>query len=374
LKSYSALHVYTQNAFSDKLTKFLENNVKTSVETANSVHQAMDRLTSKSYDAIISSYEMNDEGNLDFLLHVKKSKMNVPFIMYANRGNEHVAVNALNLGADGYVINTGDFDATIANLFHQINIVLEKYETSKELEKVQNQQKKILLEMELANADLERFAYIASHDLQEPLRMVTSYLQLIEKRYKNKLDSDADEFIDFAVKGAQRMKELIDDILTYSRSGRNSSKPISIDASKVLTEVERNLVCKINERHVQITHDELPSLVMSHTDLTQLFQNLIENAIKYSKNEPKIHVSSKMKEGSYLFAITDNGIGIDPAQYNQLFQLFRRLHNKDQYSGSGIGLAVCKKIVQKYHGKIWIDSQVGKGSTFYFTINNEVFE
>ncbi len=221
-----------------------------------------------------------------------------------------------------------------------------------------------------SNSELEQFAYVASHDLQEPLRMVASYVQLIERRYKGKLDADADEFIGYAVDGANRMRGLIDDLLTYSRVGRLGKPFEPTNLESTLDIVLLNLKASISDNEAVVTHDKLPTIVADGGQLVQLFQNLIGNAIKFHGEEaPRVHVSVQIKETEYLFSVRDNGIGIAPEYNDRLFKIFQRLHTREEYPGSGIGLAVCKKIVERHGGRIWIESQLGKGSTIYFTLS-----
>ncbi|GEM_PF-6314942 len=224
-------------------------------------------------------------------------------------------------------------------------------------------------ELERSNRELEHFAYIASHDLQEPLRMVVSYMQLIEKRYKDRLDSDADEFINFAVDGAKRMQELIDDLLTYSRVG---SRPVEfnlVNCNEVVKEAMMNLKVMIEKDQASVTSDPLPVITGDKTQLLQLFQNLISNGIKFHGNRPgKVRISCISEKKEWVFSVRDNGIGIDPKDHESVFLIFKRLHGRGEYSGTGIGLAVCRKVVERHGGRIWIESKAGEGATFYFTI------
>lgn len=224
-------------------------------------------------------------------------------------------------------------------------------------------------ELSRSNSELEQFAYVASHDLQEPLRMVASYVQLLKKRYGGKLDADADEFIQFAVEGAQRMQGLIDDLLTYSRVGTRGKPFVPTDSAAALKTATDNLEVAISESRAVIRAGPLPTVTADATQLTQLFQNLLSNAIKYRRDkDPEIAVSARREAGAWLFAVADNGIGIDPAHFDRIFIIFQRLQARDETSGSGIGLALCKKIVERHGGRIWVESQPGKGSTFLFTI------
>jgi light-regulated signal transduction histidine kinase (bacteriophytochrome) len=224
-------------------------------------------------------------------------------------------------------------------------------------------------ELARSNRDLEQFAYVASHDLQEPLRMVTNYVQLLAKRYKGKLDPDADDFINFAVDGAIRMWKLINDLLTYSRVGTQAKGLKPTDCENVLKHSLDNLKIAIEENEAVITHDPLPTVMGDHLQLGQLFQNLIGNAIKFRGEEPpRIHISASRNGSGWTFSVRDNGIGIAPEYVERIFVIFQRLHNREEYPGTGIGLAICKKIVERHGGDIWVESEVGKGTTFYFTL------
>ncbi|MSP38947.1 MAG: GHKL domain-containing protein [Deltaproteobacteria bacterium] len=224
-------------------------------------------------------------------------------------------------------------------------------------------------ELTTSNEELQQFAYVASHDLQEPLRMITSYTTLLAKRYKGKLDADADEFIGFAVDGAKRMQGLIQDLLTYSRVGSKGNEFVPTDCESVLSTTLKSLAVAIAESGAEIHHDPLPTVRGDVGQLGQLFQNLIGNAIKYRNgNAPEVHLSCHKQGNEWRFSVKDNGIGIDPQFAEKVFVIFQRLHTREEYEGTGIGLAVCKKIVERHGGKIWLESEPGKGSTFYFTL------
>ena len=225
-------------------------------------------------------------------------------------------------------------------------------------------------ELNRSNEELGQFAYIASHDLQEPLRMVASYTQLLSRRYKGKLDSDADEFIAFAVDGASRMQRLIQDLLTYSRVGTKGQDLLDTSSEEALKLALINLRGAITESGASVTHDPLPSVMADETQLTQLFQNLVGNAIKYQGSGiPRVHISAARNGGNkWIFSVKDNGLGIDPQYFDRIFGMFQRLHKREEFAGTGIGLAICKKIVERHGGSISVESQPGKGSTFHFAL------
>jgi PAS domain S-box-containing protein len=225
-------------------------------------------------------------------------------------------------------------------------------------------------ELKRSNDELQQFAYVSSHDLQEPLRMVTSYTQLLAGRYKGRLDSDADEFIAFAVDGCNRMQGLIKDLLAYSRAGTNGKALHEVSAENALKEALANLRATIDQSGAVVTHDALPAIRTDETQLTQVFQNLVGNAIKYHGAEvPQVHVSATKNGGNeWTFSVRDNGLGIDPQYFERIFILFQRLHGRDEFEGTGIGLAICKKILERLGGRIWVESQPEKGSTFYFEL------
>jgi len=229
--------------------------------------------------------------------------------------------------------------------------------------------KQTMAELKRSNDELQQFAYVASHDLQEPLRMVASYVQLLAKRYKGKLDQDADDFIGYAVDGAVRMQGLINDLLAYSRVGTRGRPFESSDLAEIFERALANLQAAVVETGAQVDHEPLPTLMVDPVQFTQLFQNLIGNAIKFhNAKPPRIHVAAEKKNGECILSVSDNGIGIDPEYAERIFMIFQRLHNRSEYKGSGIGLAICKKIVERHGGRIWVESKPGQGATFYFTV------
>ena len=238
-----------------------------------------------------------------------------------------------------------------------------------ELKKTEHLLKDKLGELERSNSELEQFAYVSSHDLQEPLRMIASYLQLLERKYKGKLDDKADKYIKFSVDGATRMQNLIDDLLAFSRVTTQAKELKPTNLEQIYNEVLSNLEVTINENKAIITHEPLPVVLADKTQISQVFQNLISNAIKFqSVDKPKINISVEKEENQWLFGVEDNGIGINPKHSDRIFEVFKRLHKKKDYPGTGIGLAICKKIIERHGGRIWVESGLGKGSIFYFTL------
>ncbi len=229
-------------------------------------------------------------------------------------------------------------------------------------------------ELERSNDELQRFAYVTSHDLQEPLRTIASFTQLLERRYKGKLDEDADEFMDYIVEAAIRMKQMIHDLLEYSRLATKNGEFKSVNCETLLNNVINGLKFMIEDSNAEITHDSLPEVMADENQLYRVFQNLLSNAIKFRKeNEPpRIHISASIDEemNEYVFSFSDNSIGIDPQYFNRIFTIFQRLHTRDKYQGTGIGLSIVKRIIERHEGHIWVESEPGKGSTFYFTLPN----
>ncbi|MBN1428869.1 MAG: substrate-binding domain-containing protein [Anaerolineae bacterium] len=225
------------------------------------------------------------------------------------------------------------------------------------------------IDLEEANTRLEQFAYVASHDLQEPLRMVASYLQLLEKRYQDKLDDDAQEFIGHAVDGAIQMKQMIGHLLSYARAATRAQTIEPVDCEHLFAYTLSNLATAVSDSHAQITHDPLPIVMADGTQLQGVFQNLISNAIKFHADDPpQVHISAERQGDRWIFSVRDNGIGIAPEDIEHIFLVFNRLHTQVEYPGAGIGLAICKKVIERHEGRIWVESQPGKGTTMFFSI------
>lgn len=253
-----------------------------------------------------------------------------------------------------------------------VNDITESRRYELQLQRLNTDLARRAAELSASNAELERFAYIASHDLQEPLRMVSSFLQLLQRKYGGQLDAKADQYIHYAVDGAERMKVLIMDLLEYSRVGTGKEGFAAVDTALVMEEVGNIFREKIIAARAQVDIEPLPVIAGDRVQLTQLFQNLLSNALKYhSDRPPVIRIRAKEEAAHWQFSVEDNGIGIDPQFFEKIFIIFQRLHNKNDYSGTGIGLAICKKIVERHGGRIWVESSPDQGSTFYFTIHKK---
>lgn len=247
--------------------------------------------------------------------------------------------------------------------------ITELKNTMKALNRSEEELQENLIKLENSNIELQNFAYVASHDLQEPLRMVTSFLELIKKRYTDKLDETGNEFIDFAVDGSNRMKQLINDLLTFSRVGTRGKEFLKTNLNDVFAEVKHDLTLAIEENNFTIIAEQLPELYADQSQMKQLFQNLVSNAIKFRNSEkPQLEIRVEENKSKYLFSFKDNGLGIEKEHFERIFVIFQRLHGREEFPGTGIGLAICKKIVERHNGKIWLESEPGKGTTFYLTI------
>jgi light-regulated signal transduction histidine kinase (bacteriophytochrome) len=251
----------------------------------------------------------------------------------------------------------------------KIKLIGDLRDSYAELERTKEDLERKSQELARSNDDLKEFAYAASHDLQEPLRIIRGYVQLLAKRYKGKLDADADDFIKYAVEGVGRMQRLIKDLLEYSSLGINGETLKPSECTELVHRALANLQAAIQESGAEVTYDPLPAIAVDPSQVSRVFQNLIGNAIKFHGEEaPRVHISAEQRGEEWVFSVRDNGIGMDPDQSERIFMIFQRLHTREEYDGTGIGLAICKKIVERHGGRIWVESEEGKGSTFYFTI------
>ncbi len=260
----------------------------------------------------------------------------------------------------------------LQELANDISFGITALRLQKAHNKAENALRNSLIDLKRSNAELEQFAYITSHDLREPLRMITSFLQLLERRYKNELDSDAHEFIDFAVNGAKRLDSMINDILIYSRVAKKKRVLVPVDMNSVIKKTCMNLKTSIDETNARVVYNHLPTIMADENLMVQLFQNLIGNSIKYKGDSvPEIHITSLKKDSKWLFCVKDNGIGISKDYLEKIFVVFQRLHTDMEYEGTGIGLAIAQKIVHQHGGNIWVKSELGKGANFCFTVPTE---
>ena len=283
----------------------------------------------------------------------------IPVIFLSAKSETESKVEAFDVGGVDYITKP----------FEQRE-VLARIETHLRLRCLQIKLQEQACQLERSNQDLEQFAYAISHDLQEPLRMVNSYLKLLENRFGENIDMTAKEFMDFAVDGSARMQSMIKDLLEYSRVGTRAAELEPTDAEEACETALANLHVAIADSGAEVETGALPVVEADPSQLARLFQNLVGNAIKYrdANRAPRVRVSAEEDEGTWTFSIEDNGIGIEPEYSERIFAIFQRLHQRDEYSGTGVGLAVCKRIVERHGGRIWVDSTPGEGSIFRFTL------
>jgi signal transduction histidine kinase len=330
------------------------------VETRN---QVRDCLEKNKYDIILADYSLPNFRGMDTLDILREKNLNTPLILVTGALNSETAVECVKQGAMDYILKDHLARLTIA-----VRRALEDVRVRQERARAQAQLAAKVEELARSNCDLEQFAYVASHDLQEPLRMVASYTQLLAERYRGKLDSSADRYINYAVEGATRMQALLEDLLAFSRIGRNGVKPTPTDVNTAIDEVLKNLALPLKEQSVTVTCNPMPTIMADRFQVVQLFQNLIGNAIKFrATRNPCVTISAEKKGQEWLFSVFDNGIGIAADHRDLIFKIFQRLHTRVEYPGNGVGLAICKKIVEHNGGRIWVESELGHGSNFRFT-------
>jgi signal transduction histidine kinase len=325
--------------------------------------QARERLKKIPYDVILADYNLPNFRGMDALDILHENSLTIPLILVTGALNSETAVECVKQGAMDYV-----FKDHLARLPISVRRALEDVRLRHERARAQEQLANKVEELARSNCDLEQFAYVASHDLQEPLRMVAAYTQLLAERYQGKLDSAADRYISYAVEGATRMQALLEDLLAFSRVGRNGATPAPTDVNSAIEEVLKNLGLALNQHGVTVTCNPLPTILADRFQVVQLFQNLIGNAIKFrAKRNPCVTISAEQKGREWLFSVFDNGIGIAEEHRDLVFKIFQRLHTRDEYVGNGVGLAICKKIVEHNGGRIWVESELGRGCNFRFT-------
>ena len=322
------------------------------------------RLRETLPDVILADYNLGQWRGMDAVETLRERRLDIPLILVSGALGDETAVECIKQGATDYVLKDklARLPAAIHRALQEKRLRLDHREAEKALaSKVE--------ELARSNRDLEQFAYVASHDLQEPLRMVSAYTQLLAERYRGKLDEQADKYINYAIDGATRMQELIQDLLRFSRVGRQEMVLQSTDIRLVVEQAIVNLKASIDETGSTVNCGPLPVLLANGPQLEQVFQNLIGNAIKFRDGAiPVIHIGAELKNGNWIFSVSDNGIGIAPEHSEVIFTIFQRLHTRAEYSGNGIGLAICKKIIEQHGGTIWLGNHSGPGCTFNFSI------
>lgn len=292
------------------------------------------------------------------------------------RGNEVLKIMTTEVNQprkDGSVVPTEVVTTMLTDTLGNITGILGVSRDISQRKKDEAIREMLIEELNNSNHELEQFAYVASHDLKEPLRMITNYMQLLNKHYKGQLDERADTYISFAVDGAMRMNDLINDLLIYSRVSSNVKEFKAVDFNEVIIDVLKDLHLVIEENNAEIFYCSMPTVMANEIQIKQLFQNLIQNAVKFRNgNNSKIEITAEKKEREWLFRVSDNGIGIDSQFFERIFVIFQRLNERDKYPGTGIGLAICKKIVDCHGGRIWVESEPGRGSSFFFTLPTEM--
>jgi signal transduction histidine kinase len=315
-------------------------------------------------DVVLADYNLPQWKGMEALAVLQREKLDIPLILVSGALGDVTAVDCIKRGATDYVLKDG-----LARLPESIRRALHEKQLLHLRRIAEGHLARKVEELARSNADLEQFAYVASHDLQEPLRMVTAYTQLLRERYRGKLDENADKYIAYASEGALRMQTLIQDLLAFSRIGRNCAACMQVDGKAAMEEVLLTLGPAIQESGAVVTHGPLPVVWSERLHLTQILQNLIANAIKFrGKEPPVVSVQAEQTGSEWQFSVSDNGIGIASEQAEHIFVVFQRLHSRNEYPGNGIGLAICKKIVERCGGKIWVESEAGHGSTFKFTL------
>jgi signal transduction histidine kinase len=310
-----------------------------------------------SYDVVLADYNLPQWNGMEAVAALRREGLDIPVIVVTGALGEIKAVECLREGAADYVLKDH-----LPRLPGSVRRAVQE-------KKLREENKRGQEDLARSNHELEQFAYVASHDLQEPLRMVASYTQLLAERYRGKLDENADKYIHYAVDGATRMQALIEDLLAFSRVGRPGIELQNTDCNTVIEIACKNLERAIQESAARIEHERLPVIVADTRLFVQLFQNLIGNAVKFrGKETPVIRITAEKENQEWTFVVADNGIGIAPEHAKTVFQIFKRLHTHTEYPGSGIGLSICQKIVEQHGGRIWVESAPGQGAAFKFVV------
>ena len=322
------------------------------------------QIRSAHYDLILADYNLPQWRGTETLEILARENLDIPLIIVTGYLGEEKAVDYIKQGATDCVLKD-----RLARLPISVRRALEEKRLRDLRRQAEQELAQKVAELARSNAELEQFAYVASHDLQEPLRMIANYTQLLAERYRGKLDAQADKYIDYSVGGATRMQALIQDLLKFSRVGRQEIERRTTDCRAVVEQALKNLQAAVQESGTQVHWNGLPVVMADASQLGQVFQNLIANAIKFHGPEtPMIQIESEKKDNEWVFTVSDNGIGVPVENWQDIFIIFRRLHTRVQYPGNGIGLSICKKIIERHGGKIWIEAQAGSGTCFKFTL------
>jgi light-regulated signal transduction histidine kinase (bacteriophytochrome) len=325
------------------------------------------RIQATSYDVILADYNLPQWRGTEALDILCSEKLDVPLIVVTGYLGEEKAVECIKLGATDCVLKD-----RLARLPASVRRALEEKRLRDQRRKSERALASKVAELAYSNAELEQFAYVASHDLQEPLRMIATYTQLLAERYRGKLDEQADKYIGYSVDGALRMQALIHDLLKFSRVGKAEIEPRTTECCAVVEQAVKNLQAAIKESGAVVSWNSLPLVMADPSQLTQVFQNLLANAIKFHGSEtPVIQIDVEKKDHEWVLTVSDNGIGIPAENWQDVFDIFRRLHTRTEYAGNGIGLSICKKIIERHGGKLWIEAQAKPGCRFKFTLPAE---
>ncbi len=333
-------------------------------DVAQTAEEFLQFIRTASYQVVLADYNLPQWHGMEALEVMRNEGTDIPLILVSGAVGDEMAADCIKQGAADYVLKD-----RLARLPESVRGALRERHLQQKRKQAESELAQKVQELARSNAELEQFAYIASHDLQEPLRMVATYTQLLAERYRGKLDEQADKYIHYAFDGATRMQTLIQDLLAFSRAGRQEVTLSRTDCNLIVAQALQNLQVVLKESNAQVKCAALPAVMVNASQLAQVFQNLIANAIKFRGPEiPTIHISTERQGEEWFFSVADNGMGIAPEYCEDIFVIFRRLNTRNEYPGNGIGLAICRKIIEQHGGRIWVTSREGYGSTFKFTL------
>jgi signal transduction histidine kinase len=346
------------------LRKLERSGFKVAGEVVQTAEEFTQKVKDKSPDIVLADYNLGHWRGMEALEIMRREGLDIPLIVVSGSLGDVMAVECIKQGATDYVLKD-----SLTRLPESVRRALREKKLRQERKHAEEELAKKVEELARSNRDLEQFAYVASHDLQEPLRMVAAYTQLLAERYRGKLDEQADKYIHYAVDGATRMQALIQDLLAFSQTGRQETELKPTDCNAAVDQALKNLQAAIQESGAVVKYERLPVVMANGAQLEQVFQNLIGNAIKFRGAEaPVIHIGAEQKGAKWEISVADNGIGIAPEESGSIFEVFKRLHTRTEYPGNGIGLAICKKIIERHGGRISVSSQPNRGCTFKLTL------